>query len=400
MTSITKRFFSCGLLILSLLINIHCAYGNTFTDVKRNLDKSMQVMCDHEQFSGAVLVAIDDKIIFKNACGLANRSLGVANNIDTKFNLGSVGKLFTSVAIAQLVQEEKISFSTPIYKIIPTWLPNTEKSKTITIGQLLLHASGLGNFMDDNRWKLGSDSGLYVTVNDYKPLIHDDKLLFTPGMSQSYSNNGYLLLGTIVEAVTQTSYSDYLEKNIFKPSGMINTGIWALDEIIPNRAEGYFETCTRGKCHWKNNNFEAPFMGSPAGGAYSTIEDLFQFSRHLHQSELLTKEFTHQLLSADIELVSRDLKVKLYKIGDIEIPENFSRYGFVGAWNKFGFAVWENPLLLGHTGGIQGASAFFATSPDAKYTIIILSNISGSGPVKLYNNIRKILGFSGKITNY
>jgi CubicO group peptidase (beta-lactamase class C family) len=254
--------------------------------------------------------------------------------------------------------------------------------------------------MDDKRWKLGSDSSLYVTVNDYKPLIHNDKLLFDPGMSQNYSNNSYVLLGAIIEAVTQTSYSDYLEKNIFTPSGMTNTGIWALDEIIPNRSEGYFEICARGKCQWKNNNFKAPFIGSPAGGAYSTVEDLFQFSRHLHQSALLAKELNYQVLSADIVSDSYDLKVKPYKIDDIVIPENFSPYGFAGAWNKYGFAVWENPSLLGHTGGIQGASAFFATSPDGKYTIIILSNISGSGPIKLYKNIREILGFSGKITNY
>jgi CubicO group peptidase (beta-lactamase class C family) len=394
-----KKFFT-GLLILSLLINIHYVYGRTPYEIQQNLDKVMQSMCNHEQFSGAILIAADDKIIFKKSCGLANRSLNVANNINTKFNLGSVGKLFTSVAIAQLIQEKKLSLSTPIYKIIPSWLPNNENAKKITVGQLLIHASGLGSFMDDQRWKLGSDSGLYVTVNDYKPLIHDDKILFTPGMSQNYSNNAYLLLGAIIEAITQTSYSDYLEKNIFKSAGMINTGIWALDEIVPNRAEGYFEDCIQGKCRWKNNNFEAPFIGSPAGGAYSTIEDLFQFSRHLHQSKLLTKEFTSHLLSTDIALVTNDLKIKPYKIGDIEVAESFSPYGFAGAWNTYGFAVWENPLLLGHTGGIQGASAFFATSPDGAYTIIILSNISGSGPIKLYKNIRKILGFSSKITNY
>lgn len=397
MTNLIKSIFGFFILLLTI---IHSAYGSTLTEVQKNLDKAMQSACDHKQFSGAVLIAIDDKIIFKNACGLANRSLNVANNINTKFNLGSVSKLFTSIAITQLIQEKKISLSMPIYKVIPTWLPNTVKSKKITIGQLLIHASGLGNFMDDQRWKLGSDSGLYVTVNDYKPLILDDKLLFDPGMSQNYSNNSYLLLGAIIEAVTQTSYSDYLEKNIFKPSGMTNTGIWALDEPIPNRSEGYFEVCTQGKCYWKNNNFAAPFIGSPAGGAYSTVEDLFQFSRHLHQSELLTKEFTRQILSADIMSVSNNLKIKPYKIDDMEMPENFSPYGFAGAWNKYGFAVWENPSLLGHTGGIQGASAFFATSPDGQYTIIILSNISGSGPIKLYQNIREILGFSGKITNY
>jgi CubicO group peptidase (beta-lactamase class C family) len=166
-------------------------------------------------------------------------------------------------------------------------------------------------------------------------------------------------------------------------------------QIIKNRAEGYFKICKNNKCYWKNNNFAVPFIGSPAGGVYSTIEDLFQFSRYIHQSKLMS-----QVLSADIVSISKDIKIKPYKIDEIKIPENFSPYGFAGAWNKFGFAVWTDPLLVGHTGGIQGASAFFATSPDDKYTIVILSNISGSGPIILYQNIREILEFPGKITNY
>lgn len=95
---------------MSLLANIHYAYASMPNKVQKNLDKAMLITCAHKQFSGAVLIAVDDKIIFKNACGLANRSLGVANSIDTKFNLGSVGKLFTSIAITQLIQEKKISF--------------------------------------------------------------------------------------------------------------------------------------------------------------------------------------------------------------------------------------------------------------------------------------------------
>jgi hypothetical protein len=108
MASIIKSFF--WLLTLLFLINIHCASGSTYAEIQENLDKAMQSACNHEQFSGAVLIAVDEKIIFENACGLANRSLNVANNINTKFNLGSVGKLFTSVAITQLIQQKKISF--------------------------------------------------------------------------------------------------------------------------------------------------------------------------------------------------------------------------------------------------------------------------------------------------
>lgn len=379
---------------------ISSVYGHSLTGLSYKIDTVMENSCHKNEFSGAVLVAIDNQIIFEKACGLASRGFNVPNNMDTKFNLGSVGKLFTSVAIAQLIQKKQLSLSTLVSEVIPTWLPKDEKSKIITVGQLLIHASGLGTFMDDKRWKLGSDSGLYIVTKDYQPLIEEDHFLYKPGSSQSYSNNGYLLLGAIVEAVTKTTYSDYIQKNIFNPADMKNTGLWALDEIIPNRAEGYFKVCNQKRCYWKNNNFEAPFIGSSAGGAYSTIKDLFKFSKSLHKFNLASPTFSYQLLSSHIVKVSDDIKIKPYKIDDIEIPENFSPFGFAGDWNKYGFAVWKDPLLVGHTGGTEGASAFFATSPNGKYTIIMLSNMSGSGIIKLYKNIRKILGFSAEITNY
>ena len=387
------KYLSKLILLVFFSVIINSLYA---ADIKKNLGNAFEAMCKQQQFSGAVLIAIDGKIIFKEACGLASREFNVANTVNTKFNLGSVGKLFTSVAIAQLVQEKKISLSTPVVKLIPDWLPKLKNSQLITVEELLLHDSGLGTYMDDERWKLGSDSGLYVNVNDYKPLIQADKLLFKPGENQSYSNNGYLLLGAIVEAVSHAAYSQYLENSVFRPAGMKNTNLWALDEVIPNRAVGYFEKCHKGVCTLKNNNYEAPFIGSPAGGAYSTLDDLFQFSQYLHQSKVAGEG----VLSTDIVSVSKDAKLKSYPIGDMRIPENFSPYGFAGAWNKYGFAVWEDPLLLGHTGGIEGASAFFATSPDNKYTIIILSNRSGSGALKWYLRVREILGLSPKIINY
>lgn len=394
------RFNYKKLIILSMLMITTNSYTDSYSDITQNLNITMQSMCKAQQFSGTVLIASGNTILFEKSCGLANRVFNVPNNLQTKFNLGSAGKLFTSVAIAQLIQQHKLELSTPIYKLIPSWLPNTAQAKMITVNQLLTHTSGLGNYMDDKRWKLGADSGLYRNVSDYKPLITRDHLLFSPGTSQSYSNNGYVLLGAIIEATAHTSYENYLNKNIFQPSGMLDTGIWGLDEIIPNRAEGYYQVCLKGQCTWKNNNFEAPFIGSPAGGAYSTIEDLYKFSQHLHHFKLLNNDLTQQVLATDIQHSSSDIKIKPYKINNTIIPEDFSPYGFAGAWNKFGLAIWNNPLLIGHTGGIEGASAFFATTPNDQYTIIILSNESSPGAIELYRNIRKILNFKPEITNY
>lgn len=380
------------------LSNMVYAGDNNIVNVQNKISKIFLIMCGRNEFSGNILIAVHNRIIFEKSCGFANRSFHIPNNFKTKFNLGSIGKLFTSISIAQLVQENKLSLDTKAYKIIPSWLPN-EDDKNIVVEELLIHASGLGNFMDDNRWKLGADSALYINVNDYKPLILEDKRLFKPGLSQSYSNNGYLLLGAIIESLSHQSYASYLQKNIFDVAKMKDSGIWRLDEVIPNRAEGYFNICNHEKCQWRNNNFEAAFAGSPAGGTYSTIEDLFRFSQALHTNKFMNSTLTKDIFSEKITSVG-DIKQQPYKIGSVDIIENFSPYGFAGAWNKYGFSVWEKPYLIGHTGGIKGASAFFATSPDGKYTIIILSNIDGSGPIKLYQKIREALGWSEKIKNY
>lgn len=367
---------------------------------QKKLTAIMQSFCAQDTFSGAVLIAKGNTIIFEHACGLANRSFNIPNTLHTVFNLGSVGKLFTAVAIAQLTQQDKISLTTPVEKIIPSWLPDNPAAKQVTISQLLTHSSGLGNYMDDPRWKSGADSGLYVAVNDYQPIIHDSTFLFSPGSSQAYSNNGYILLGAIIEKVTHQNYTDYLQKNIFTPADMKNTNLYRQDDVVPNQAVGYTYHCDKGKCAWRNNYFSAPFASSPAGGTYSTVEDLFKFSQALHQRKLLNEALTKQVLDTTSVTVTDQYMTKRVKIRDVTIPEKMTQYGFAGSWNTWGFAVWENPALLGHTGGGAGTSALFATSSDNAVTIIILSNVDGPGPILLYKKIRATLGWSADISSY
>lgn len=366
----------------------------------KKIDASFVQLCQSNKFSGAALVAINGTVRLEKACGLANRDFHIQNTIKTKFNLGSVGKLFTSISIAQLIEANKLESNSRVRKFIPTWL-NMPNGKAITINQLLIHASGLSNFMDDERWQLGADSGLYLHTDDYKPLIANKDLLFKPGMSQIYSNSGYLILGAVIEKLSHKSYTEYITTHIFNVAKMLDTGIYPLDAIVKNRAVGYYHSCKSKmiECRWKNNNFEAPFIGTAAGGAYSTVEDLFKFSQALFRNELLGAEMRKQVFSIMISQPSNGIRVKSLKIGGMDIPENFSPYGFAGAWNKFGFAVWNNPSLIGHTGGTIGAAALFAMSPDNQYTIIILSNVD-NGTTLLYKKIREALELKGAIKNF
>jgi len=175
---------------------------------------SFKSLCRSHIFSGAALIAVNGRVRFEKACGLASRNFSAPNTISTKFNLGSIGKLFTAVAVAQLIQAKKLSLDTHVIDLIPSWLPLSNANK-ITVKQLLIHASGLGNFMDDTRWKQGSDSGFYNTTDDYKPLINEGKLLFEPGARQAYSNSGYIILGKLIEKLSSMPYKQYVQKVTF-----------------------------------------------------------------------------------------------------------------------------------------------------------------------------------------
>jgi CubicO group peptidase (beta-lactamase class C family) len=395
LTKITSLIY----FMLVFVINTDVLALNLKADISvpQKLEGSFHSLCHSGKFSGVALVAIKGEIIFKQACGQADRSFGVKNNINTKFNLGSVGKLFTSIAIAQLIQEKKLSLNSSVYHLLPSWLP-MKNGNFITIMHLLTHTSGLGNFMDDNRWKLGADSGLFIQTNDYKPLISEKKLLYKPGSSQSYSNSGYLLLGKVIEIISGRSYSQYVNTNVFNKTGMHDTGIYALDEVINNRAVGYDYSCSKGECHWKNNYFSAPFIGTAAGGAFSTVDDLFKFSQFIIKQKLLDANITQQILSSDVIKLNAKTYDKKLEIDNYPLDATFTEHGFAGVWNIFGFAVWDDPLLLGHTGGTSGASAMFLMSPDNSYTIIILSNES-TGTIDLYKEFRHILNFLGEIKN-
>jgi CubicO group peptidase (beta-lactamase class C family) len=294
------------------------------------------------QFSGAVLLAKDGRAIFKAAYGLADRSFDVPNHVDTKFNLGSMNKMFTAVAVAQLAERKSLSFDDPVGKYLTDWLP-AELARKITIGHLLTHTSGLGSYFNDTFMKSSRD--LYRKVDDYKPLVAGEKLQFEPGTRWSYSNTGFLLLGAIIEKVTGQSYFDHVRDNVYRPAGMAATDCYEMDDVVPNLAIGY----TRVTGRWKSNLFMHVIKGSPAGGGFSTVEDLLRFDVALRGHKLLGPEYTHLLLSAKPE-------------------RNSLRYGY-------GFEVEENPRVVGHSGGFAGISSNLSMDLDGGYTLAVMSNL-------------------------
>ncbi|WBL23808.1 serine hydrolase domain-containing protein [Zunongwangia sp. HRR-M8] len=269
------------LLSILLLTSNNYAQSNS---VEEKIDSFLNELTADE-FSGTILVAKNDNIIQKRAYGLASKELNVENEIDTKFNIASITKTFTAVAILQLFEEEKIDLNKPIGLYLENY-PNKKIKESATISQLLTHTAGLPNFYVTNfldRCKFD-----FKEVKDFLPLFENDTLLSEPGEEYNYDAAGYVLLGLIIEKVTGSSYYDYLEKNIFQKAKMPNTAAYDVDAIIENKADGYTFAGDTTK-PLKNNVFYLS-KASPGGFHYSTVEDLFNFNQALFDNKLINQK--------------------------------------------------------------------------------------------------------------
>jgi CubicO group peptidase (beta-lactamase class C family) len=320
--------------------------GLTDEEMTRELDAFLRKLAEADGFSGAVLLAKDGRVLFEKAYGEANKDFGTPNRADTKFNLGSMNKMFTAVAVAQLAEAGKLSFEDPLARFLPDF-PDKESAAKIRLKHLLTHTSGLGSYFSNERFAEGSRER-FRTVDDFMELAKGEKLAFEPGTKSQYSNTGFLVLGKVIERVTGQTYFDYVREHVFKPAGMTNTDSYELDMVNRNLAVGYQKEYTDEGVRFRNNIFQHVIRGGPAGGGYSTVGDLLRFSTALRSGKLLGDAYVKTLLTAKPELNSR-------------------YYGY-------GFSVSHERPLAGHSGGFAGISANLAMFLDSGYTGVVLSN--------------------------
>jgi CubicO group peptidase (beta-lactamase class C family) len=325
-------------------------------EIARELEAFVKKLAAADLFSGTVLLARNGVVVYKGAYGIANKDFNAPNRIDTKFNLGSMNKMFTSVAIAQLVEKGKLSFDDPLSKFIPDF-PNPEAAKKIQIKHLLSHTAGLGGYFSDRYDNLSREK--LRTVDDMMRLVRQDEkeLRFEPGSRWAYSNTGMLVLGKVIEVVSGHSYFDYVRENIYKPADMTNTDAYELDRVNPNLAVGYHKEFTETGVEWSNNIFSHVLRGGPQGGGYSTVEDLLKFDQALRSGKLINAESFKLITSAKPELKSPD-------------------YGF-------GFQFDSQRNVAGHGGGFTGINSNLDMYLGSGWSAIVMSNYSrGAGPVQ------------------
>lgn len=309
-----------------------------------------------EVFSGTVLVSRGGLPIYTAAHGLADRNHRVPNRLDTKFNLGSMNKMVTAVAIAQLVEAGKLSFKDGVDKYLGGKGWTKADLAKVRIEHLLTHTSGLGSYFNETYRRTARQ--LLRKLDDYKPLVAEETLAFEPGSRWSYSNTGFLLLGAVIEAVTGRDYFDHVRERVYAAAGMKNSDAYDIDLVVPNLAIGYSPERAADGRRWRANTFEHVIRGGPAGGGYSTVEDLLLFAEALRSGRLVSRATADTLWAPKPELSS---------------PE----YGF-------GFGTDRDALgrSVGHSGGFPGISSVLDIYPEASVNVAVLSNVDGgSRPV-------------------
>ena len=300
-------------------------------------------------FNGSVLVVKEGIVYFGEGYGMADVENDLPNERETIYLIGSLTKSFTSMAIMQLHESKKLNVNDPIDKYFPKY-PNTSK---ITIHHLLTHTSGI----DPNPIDFSTFSELFdlnnniidkSVITEILEVAAEKPLLFDPGTKFDYSNNGYMLLGAIIEEVSGLSFGEYIDEYICKPLEMTSTGYNTSGVPLEEQA------IDASRSYSSNVN---PVITYAGGGMHSTVDDLYRWDDAIRNNLLISKKSTDKML----------------------IP-------FIDSY-AYGWRI-SNKNEYMHTGNINGYRSLFIANTEKDYTVIILSNYPSTAEV---NRVAQIL---------
>lgn len=310
------------------------------------------------RFSGTALVAKDGKPLLLETAGLASKRFGAPNKADTKFNLGSLNKSFTAVAVLQLAEAGLVGIDDPIGKYLDLFPKDV--GEKVKIRHLLDMSSGWGDYWENPYFLQHKDE--LRTVADHMAFIKDMPLDFEPGTKSQHSNTGYEVAGAIIEKVSGVDYFDYVREKIYRPAGMTDTDSYDRDGPAGNLAVGYTNmhplAGNTTDFRWENTYLLSP-RGTPAGGGYSTAGDMLKYDAALRGGKLLGKAYVDFLNSRFQG-----------KIGDPFTPRGVQR----------------------SAGGANGVSTFLGRDLRTGYTIIVLTNLDNPLAIEIGTKIIRLLG--------
>jgi D-alanyl-D-alanine carboxypeptidase len=334
----------------------------------------VKAAADSDRFSGVVLVAHGERVLVHHAYGFADREAGRPNGLETPFATYSMGKMFTSVAIAQLVAQGKLSWDDTLARVLPSY-PNKDAAKQVTIRQLLTHTAGVPDVFLSKRFDLKKN---YASHEAMLIDFADAPLNGNHGRSFDYSNGNFAVLAAVVEHLSGLRYDEYLARHVFEPAGMkvpdekSAVGYARFTELDPLGVEPRRPETVRGGGGGGGVAKSRP-LGF-GGGAY-TAEDLFRFARALRTGKLVPMAIADSITKGEVS---------------------------VGGPAKYALGFFDRPIngrrVVGHSGSNPdtGHDADLEMVWDGEWTVIVLSNYDAPAGMMLEMPILDLIAGSAK----
>ena len=309
-----------------------------------------------DSFSGVVLLARGNRQLLLLPLGYRDQEQRLPNEGSTRFAIASMTKMFTGVALGQLVQQGRLRFTDTVRMLAPV-LPAALAGR-LTVHQLLTHTSGLGSIWGEEFRRRGGDS--FHRPRDFYPLFTNRPLEFEPGSRWGYSNAGYVVLGDLIERVSGEAYPDFIRRHVFGPAGMSMAPDDELSVPDAERAIPYSRQLSDSHRLERADRLGLRRM-MPAGGAVASAPDLWRFAQALTGHRLLNAAYTDTVTTGKVT----------YRRG--------ASYGY-------GFAneVVNGQVVIFHDGGAEGISANLDIFPATGHVAIVLSNYDhpAVGPIR------------------
>ena len=327
-------------------------------DTPARLDAVVRAFAEDETFSGAVMVARGGETLLRAAYGIANRITGAPNSPETAYEIASLTKPFTALALVQLAEAGKLSLDDPIVAHLPEVIHGERDGVAVTIRHLLSHTSGVPDFI-----------GFYDITNPFtyprtlEQLVDDivaHELEFTPGTEYRYGNSGYIYAGLIIERISGQPYERYLRDRIWTPAGMSATFLLDLPKPAPPESKGY--GLVNGQLVALSDFTQVGLIWS-AGGLSSTVDDLLRW---------------HEALLTDV-LAPQSAIAAMYE-------PVLDSYGL--GWERGTIA---GHVATGHGGHTVGYDAQLARFLDDDVVIVLLSNYQDAPVAEITEQLAEIV---------
>jgi CubicO group peptidase (beta-lactamase class C family) len=371
------RRTSAALAILALLTG-SCRSTEPTLDQDAGLKSEIEPLADRlaaaDSFSGVVLLKHHGRSIVERAYGLADRDASKPNTPDTTFSLGSVGKMFTAVLVAQLVEQNRVRLDATIGSLLPDFPDGPAKSQ-VTVHQLLTMSSGIPDvFRLPPFWTALASAR---TLSDFWPVFGAAPLEFMSGSKWAYSNSNFLVLGAIVEHGFGEAFTTAAERRIFQPAGLTHTGYRAAPSSLPARGYTHLRPgapldskpdSVRWYPAWQMDAGTADPVAAPIGGGYSTAGDLVRFADAVTGAQLLRRPASERATTG-------------YVTADY------------GGREAYGFEtrVMNKVRIFGHQGAAPGLANQVDVYPDLGYVLVVLGNSDAAGTQEIAKRVRTVI---------